>query len=156
MTIEQVVVGLFFAGVSFILKMIFDRISKNEKDLKDFRKEVGQKICDQYDLIRVEYKALSSKMEINKKEILDTIAVGNKSNVSQTLCDVKQELWSERFNAMMSRFDQYIIQNEKEHGRIIDTMTHSASAGTQQMVDLSERISELSDCVKNLQMNREC
>ena len=156
MSTEQIVVGLFFAGVTFILKMIFSRIDKNEKDLDLFKKNIDDKICAGYDTIRGEYKALTRVMEKNKQEIIALVSSEANRTVSINHCDAKQDLWGERFNNMMDKLDTYIRQDTKEHGQIIDTMTNNASARTQQMVDISERLSELSDCVKQLQNNKEC
>ncbi len=156
MSLEQIIAGLFLAGVLFTLKMIFNRIDKNEKDLKEFRKEIDTKICTSYDTIRDEYKDITQKMETNKQEILSTVLGLTKGAVPLTHCEAKQELWGERFNNMMDKFDRYLENDEKEHGQIVDTMTKNASARTQQMVDLSERISEMSDCIKKLQHDEKC
>ncbi len=151
-----IVVMLFIGGIWFTLKQIYSRIAKNEEDLKEFKKNFDQKLCDQYDLIRGEYKALSSKMEINKKEILDTISRSSSSFVSEGHFDLKQDLWNVRFSNVLDKMDMTMKQNETEHGRIVDALTASAVTNSQQLTDLMERIDGLSECVSKIQQKKEC
>jgi len=151
-----IVVALFIGGVTFTLKMIFDRINKNESDLETLKRELDLKICASYDTIRAEYKDLTQTMEKNKQEIVALVTAESGKTVTLTHCDLKQEIWGERFNNMMDKLESYTEQNEKEHGMIIDTMTKNASARTQQMADISERLSVVADCVKSIQEDREC
>ncbi len=167
MTAEHIVVGLFFAGVSFILKMIFTRIDKNEMDLKtlskdidikldknedelrDFKKDLDSRLNLNYDTIRADYKALYMLMENNKKEIAELVTTASGRFVTQGHCSAKQDLWYERFNNILE-------QNKAEHTQIIATTTATATANTQQMNRALEELDAIKACLQKLQQKKEC
>ena len=153
MTLEQFVVSLLFLGISFVLKMIFDRISKNENDLKEFKKDIDAKISANYDTIRDEYRGIRTMMEVNKKEILATVSRVIDGAVTETHCSAKQDLWGERFNNMMDKFDSFLEKNEKDHNDTIETMRRNVSARNAQMAELSTQIGDITDCIKSLKQS---
>ena len=115
-----IVVFGFLSLIGLIVKMILDRIKKNEEDINGVEKRVL------------------------------------KATVPQTDCDGKQELWAERFDNMMNKFDTYVEQNEKEHNAVIELMEKNSKAQIAQIADFALTIENLSDCVKNLELGKEC
>jgi len=126
-----VLVAVLVGAVSLIFTIIFNRIKKNEHGLEV---EQARNI--------VSMQCLEDKL--------------SSAAVHKNDCNGKQELWGERFDNMMDKFSIYLDQNEREHSQVISVMEANAKASASQIADFAETIAELSDCVKNLELGKEC
>ena len=125
-----IIFGLLSA-TGLVVNIIFNRIKKNESDLEAEKERTTNA------LRRLEEKLFESTVHKND-------------------CSGKQDLWAERFDNIMERFGDYITQNEKEHSNVIDVMQKSAKASAAQIADFAEKIEDLAECVKNLELGKEC
>lgn len=94
-------------------------------------------------------EAIFARMDERNKDILQAVKSMETKLTPMTHCDAKQELWQERFSALMEK-------NSSEHIHLGGSLDTSLIGVDRQLEVLFKEMEKISNCIDKIQKMKEC